>query len=648
MKVPIIWLKDYIDIKKSTKEIAESFTALGLLLDKPVETVAGEEVLDLEHRMDRADWLSILGCARDLAAMEKLPLNHPDTNNESFPQIESSEKVEINVEEEGFVNRFNTRIIKNIRNGPSPEWMQKRLEAYGIPARNLIVDITNYVMIEQGQPMHAHDISKMENKEITFRPAKEGEKIVTLLGETIDLTPESWVITNGSNPKLIAGIVGGKDIAVDESTTDIVLDSGSYDQTKVRKISRLLKIHNETVLRYDKFLHPKANELAISRATELYIQLGGPQVEVFENEDYYPKPWDKNKKTVRLARIKMVGGVDYDIGRVKETLEALEYKTLSATESDLEMEIPYFRTDVEVEDDLVADVLRINNYATIKPEPIQAAPPKEITPEIYKFENILRDLLVRLSLHEHITDPLVEKDDRAGQVILQNALTSEKSAMRTSITETLAPVLQTYKKHKFSEIGVFEIGLVYGFEGEDVEDFYNYAETRMLEVLYADFGQNQKASTKKLKKVLATILGNLGIRGVEYMPKGRDMKLFKDSILLGELRMEGFSLYTEALLQAKTDYSRARSQIPNTSVEDISVVMGINEIVGNVYSFIEKYNSAIMLVEVQDIFADEKSLGKDKKAVLFRLHINNSEDVTLLRNNLFEDLHKELGLEIRQ
>ena len=164
MKIPLEWLKQYIKTNKSAQELAVSFTALGLMLDKSIYSYENggykTEVLDLEHRMDRADWLSILGCACDIAAFENIELIKPKLYTKKGRALPADEKIKIEVNCPEFVNRFNTRIFKNIKVGPSPDWLKNRLEAYGIPSINNIVDITNYVMVEQGQTLHAQDIKK--------------------------------------------------------------------------------------------------------------------------------------------------------------------------------------------------------------------------------------------------------------------------------------------------------------------------------------------------------------------------------------------------------------------------------------------------------------------------------------------------------
>ena len=276
MIVPIRWIKDYLTTHKTPKEIAKSFTEIGLMLDRPING----EVLDLEHRMDRADWLSILGCARDFAAFEDIKFSEPELKS---TELEKRTELQIHVKSDK-VNKFRTRIIKNIQVKESPKFIQERLIDYGLPVINNIVDITNFVMVEYGQPLHAQDIDKFETKEIVLRDSETGESIQTLDGTTTKLVEGTLVLTESKKPICIGGIVGGLRTGVTETTKDIILDAGNYHQASIRKASRTLNIRNETVSRSEKFLSPELVDLAIIRATDLILEHAGG--EAFENDDY--------------------------------------------------------------------------------------------------------------------------------------------------------------------------------------------------------------------------------------------------------------------------------------------------------------------------------------------------------------------------
>ncbi len=636
MKIPLNWLKDYLNTNKKTSELADSFTALGLLLDKPIENVGNTEVLDLEHRMDRADWLSVLGCARDLAAMLQIPLEYPKFDDNLWPTIDDTEKVKVMVEGDGFVNRFYTRVLKNVVVGESPEWLKERLVAYGLPSINNIVDITNFVMVELGQPMHAHDLDKMDSRDITFRKAKSGETITTLLGETINLSEDIWLTTTNNDPTGIGGIVGGQKVAIDSNTKNIVLDSGNYDQTTIRKSSRKLKIYNETVLRDDKYLHPENNERAIKRATQLILEICGPNVEVFENSDFYPTKWPIKNMAIRVSRVKQISGLDFDVRDMQSILESLEFKVLSVGEKQLQVEVPFFRTDIEVEDDLVSEILRIKNYNQIPLTPIQSAPPKEITPEIYKLEDRIRDILVKNGLHEHITDPLVEANNTEGQVILQNALSSEKNAMRNEMRNSLEPILSDYKKHKIADVDIFEIGLTYHKTEE-------YLEKRELCVLARTDTKTSYELNRHVKGILATLFYELGVKDFVI-----ENGIISSGKVLGNLWVDGFGLYIEALhdIVGYKTVSRAQSVIPNNSTDNFSLIVKVGNSFGSAYNAI-KNHKAIKDLAVTEEYIDEAKIGKDNKAILLEVTYNKDIDIEKTRKELIEILENKFGITIR-
>lgn len=621
MKIPLNWLKEYIEINKSKKEIADSFTALGLMLDKP----ATGDVLDLEHRMDRSDWLSIIGCARDLAAFENLELKYPEMYNEKGKELPENEKIKIDCKCPQKVNRFKTVVFKNITVKESPAWLKEKLESYGMPTKNNIVDITNYVMIEFGQTMHAQDIDKLAAKEIILRDAKKGEKVTTLLGETVELVPENFVLTQNDIPTVIGGIVGGLDTGVTESTKNIVLDSGNYNQVFIRKASRKIKVQNESVLRNDKFLHPYLNEVAIKRATKLILDLADG--EFYENYDWYPNPVEFKKQTLTFSRIEKLSGMKFEVSKIKNILNKLEYKILSENEEGYELEVPYFRTDVEVEDDVVADILRINGYANIPFELIQSAPPKEITPEIFKFEERLRDILVNLGLHEHITDPLIDKNNvvstqKDSTIVLENALSSDKSALRTSIKQTLNTVFETYKKHKINEIGIFEIGKVYS---KTVND--KYEENRFLEIMYQNQSLNLKQSSDNFKKVLSALLSELE---VEWVSAQKIWMITPISV----------SINTRELQKISRTSNRVVSDIPNNTTEDLSLIVELGKEFGETYDILKNSDHVLDINVIEEFKIDEKS-----KSILVRLTLDTS-NTQEIRKTLIDKL-KTQGIKIR-
>jgi phenylalanyl-tRNA synthetase beta chain len=631
MKIPLDWLKEYIKTNKSKQELASSFTSLGLMLDKYTEG----NILDLEHRMDRSDWLSIIGCARDLAAFENTDLLFPKLYTEKGKELPIEEQIKIEIKCPNKVNRFNTRIFKNIKVGESPKYIKDRLEMYGIPSINNIVDVTNYVMVELGQPMHAQDIAKLDAKEIIIRDAKKGEKITTLNGDTVELVEENAVLTQNDKATVIMGIVGGKETGVIETTKDIILDAGNYNQVFIRKASRKLKIQNETVMRCDKFLHPKLTEIALQRATQLILEIAGG--EYYENQDCYPNKAEEKTQTIRLKRIEQLGGMKFEMDKVKNILNKLGYQITKENKEALEVTVPYFRTDVEVEDDIVADILRISDYANIPLQLIQSAPPKNITPEIYTFEDKLRDICINLGLHEHITDPIIQKGTQISgnsrkEIVLENALTSEKSALRTDIKQTLEGVLENYKKHKISKIGLFEIGTIY-FEDPTDKTVAKYKEVKTLEIMYSNTSVTVKESSDEFKKLLNRLVRELKIEW------GSVQKIWT-------ITPYSVSIPTEQLLKLVKETTNTSKNIIDKvttyTTEDFSIILSMNTKFGDIYNTIKTIDNNVIEVEV----VEEYKINDTQKSILLRVTLDKS-DTQDIRKAIIDKLKIGFNVDIR-
>lgn len=541
MKVPLIWLQDYVDIEdQPVSKIADAFTQIGLMLDKPLDE---SRVLDLEHRMDRSDWLSILGCARDLAAYLDLPLTVPRAK---LGHLKSKSLIPITVQTP-HVRRFKTRVIQGVKVGPSPSWLADRLKAYGIESKNNIVDITNFCMVELGQPMHAQDLATLKEPEITLRAAKKNESITTLLGTKVQLTPDIFILSSGGVPTVIGGIVGGQTTGVTESTTDILLDAGNYDQTIIRKNSRSLKILNESVARYDKFLDPRAIDLALDRATALILELAGG--EAIENGDYYPTVVTPTSQKLRYSRLELLSGGKFSATRVKQIFKQLGYTILEESPSGLTLEVPYHRTDVEVEDDLVADILRISDYNNLTTLALSTPAPTEITSSLTRFEDKLRDHLTSLGAHEHITSSLVKGDGSKSQVVLANALSTDQNALRLSLIPSLEQIVTNYAKHNLEGVTVYEIGKV----------FASLKELRHLSVV----------ARRDVRDTLSSLLASLGITTFSI---GKKLDIEVAGQRVGTLHhARAFTLDTSSLLTQVIPYSGVVSEYSHASVLDLSL-----------------------------------------------------------------------------
>jgi phenylalanyl-tRNA synthetase beta chain len=263
-------------------------------------------------------------------------------------------------------------------------------------------------------------------------------------------------------------------------------------------------------------------DLAIIRATDLILEHCGG--EAFENDDFEKEKYHPRIMTLHKERLDLISGENYYFDYAEKILEALEYEIIENKENKIKVQVPFFRTDVEVEDDLVADVIRIYGYSKIKPQPINNYPPADITPATLKFEAKITDLLLSSGFHEHITDPIVKFDGVESRIAFLNSVNSEKDSLRLSIKETLQNVLKNYSKHGKSQIKIFEIGNVYSKENQDL------IEEKVVGIMY-ESGDNQKNS-EYIRRTIDLILSNLNINFV-LKASSKHISIFSNEKELG-------------------------------------------------------------------------------------------------------------------
>ena len=280
MKIPFDWLNEYVKVNTSAKEVARLLTVVGHALEKPIFVQEGQEVMDLEERGNRADVMGIVGIARDLAAILDQNLIEPETL--SLPPVKNIDfPVKISVESKN-VKRWTAVYFRNVKVQPSSEWIAKRLLAYGIEPKNNIVDITNYVMIELGMPSHAFDTDTFD--QIILRQANEGETLKTFDGGVLTFSKEDLVAASTTKPLTLTTAVGGEETGISNSTTNVLIEAGLYDQPTARRSALRHNVRNETSARLGRYLHPNFCELALARI--LYLLKNGQVIQ--KKPGYHP------------------------------------------------------------------------------------------------------------------------------------------------------------------------------------------------------------------------------------------------------------------------------------------------------------------------------------------------------------------------
>ena len=503
MKVPLNWLKDYVDIDISQEELVAHLTAIGHMQDKRPESVSGDTVLDLEVRQNRSDCLSILGIAKEVAAVTGKKVKKPVIKEIQKNQDEKELKILNESPDNCF--RFSAYKIAGLKaDAQTPEWMKKKLEAYGMKTISPVVDITNFVMIETGEPMHAFDCNSVPNGIIKIRQAKKGEQLIVLGDKKITLTEDDLIVVDKNDtPISFSGLIGGATSGIKENSTEIIIEAATYNQAVIRRSSIRHSIRTEASTRHEKFLHTELVGPALDRAANLILEIcGGKVVAYHEN---YAKKSDTLTITLPLTEIKRLGGVEINGATAKKYLSDLDFAIKSEGSDALEVAVPFERTDILESADLVEEVLRIYGYENIESNLPEFAPPKNITSKYFLLEEDVRDHMLSLGFTEIITEPLTSERqvNKDVAIPLQNALNAGKSYLRTSLLGGLSYAYKHAVKHQKEKVNLFELGKIYKKNNN------KYEEIRTLGILIHKNDKSVDKLSRKIAGIVKDILENV-------------------------------------------------------------------------------------------------------------------------------------------
>lgn len=475
MRIPTDWLHEYVPSDLPVRQLADTLTDVGLEVEA-VEDVAGGPVLDIKVTPNRGDCLSLLGVARELAMALRTQVVRPAvTIVESGPPVETLAAVKI--EDPEGCPRYSCRVVRGVRIAPSPEWAQRRLERCGMRPINNVVDATNLVMIELGQPLHAFDLRLLsarpgdERAHIIVRRARSGERVLTIEGQERELTPEVLVIADPSGPVALAGIMGGAATEIHAGTTDVLLESAHFDPGLIRRGARTLEMSTEASYRFERTVDPGGTVAALARACQLIAEFCPEPPEVARGVvDACPGELGEIEIELRPSRANALLDLRLSAQEIAECLRRLELKVRGS--DPLVVHIPTFRQDLKTEVDLIEEVARARGYHTI-PEtlPATAAGVGRLSPEL-AFARELRQIMRGLGLSEALTSSLEAPEDLARlrlpeghplaePVRLSNAKTNDRSQLRTTLLTSLLSVVATNRRHGVGDIALFDIGRVY-------------------------------------------------------------------------------------------------------------------------------------------------------------------------------------------
>lgn len=484
MKVVYNWLKEFVDVTASAEEIAARIALSGTNIGGVEKGVLGG-VIDAEVTSNRPDCLSVYGIAREVSAIYKLPLKPVSPKPVESASAKASDAVRVKIESPELCARYTARVIRGVRIQPSPAWMREKLEAAGVASISNVVDVTNYVMLELGNPMHAFDLGKVRDKSIVVRQAKPGEKMKTLDGTERVMDSGLPLVCDGDGSRAIgSGVMGGASTEISVSTRDILLECAWFDPIAIRRAARSMKLHTEASTRFGRGADPEMAEVASRRAAELILQLAGGEL-LSGVVDVYPGKRAAKKITVTRAEILRVMGADVPDKEVERILSALGFAPVRVDQNRgqegsllaaWECTQPSWRAEVEREIDLIEEVARVYGLDKFPPRLPAARTGAARLPQ-YEAEARLRERLIGLGYRETVTIPHVDeqRDElfRPAGVApakLANPLSEEASVLRSTGSVTMAAAIEWNLNHSQRNVKLFEIGRHYRFNGATPEE----------------------------------------------------------------------------------------------------------------------------------------------------------------------------------
>ncbi len=463
MKAPLSWLRELVpDLKSSAKKVSDLFTFSGTEVEG-IEKVGDDQVLQCAVTSNRVDCLGIIGLARDLAAVSKKPLKLPSFDA-TATGVSTRDRLQLHVEASDFCPRYVALVIEGLKVGPSPEWLVRRLESMGQKPINSIVDVTNYVLLECNQPLHAFDLDRLHGGRIVVRRARAGEKITALNGKVYDLDASMGAICDADRPVAIAGVMGGMETSVTESTRRIVIESAWFDPASIRKTSRKLALQSDSSFRFERGIDPDGMARNAMRAARLILEIAGGSL-CREAIDFNEVRRTPQPITLRRQRIRSVTGVNVPSKRVEEILRALECTATPAASKDVWTVVPpSFRADLVREIDLVEEVIRIVGLEKVKESSGLRVMTVRPHPEKSLAES-LRDRFVGYGFLETVTPTFVCEGAEAGVSFLttgdvlraRNPVRAGEGVIRRSLLPSLLRVRQHNQDQGNDGLRFFEI-----------------------------------------------------------------------------------------------------------------------------------------------------------------------------------------------
>ena len=656
---------------------------VGEKLSKALEL--SDAVIEVDLTPNRPDCLSMIGIAREICGIQKTKIQYPDMSL-SDVRDDITGFTSVTIKAADHCPRYAVRLLTDITVGPSPLWLADRLMSVGMKPINNIVDITNFVLMETGQPLHAFDYDSLAENRIVVRRANEGELFTTLDMKERKLTSDMLMICDGEKPVAVGGVMGGLNSEIEETTTKVLIESAYFDPVSIRKTSKKLGLNSEASHRFERGVDPEGIVPALNRAARLMAEIGGGKL-IDGMIDEYPKKIPVKTITLKIKETNRLLGTNLSRNEIKKLMESIEFSAKKIDADTLKVDPPSFRVDIERPEDLMEEVARLSGYNNI-PTTFPALPAKARKPlKLLDARSRIMHLMTGFGFSEIINYSFINRlscdrlnmpsgDYRRNMVNILNPLTEDQAVMRTSLIPGLLETVYRNISKQQKNLTLFEIGKIYINKGEDNLP----EETEMLAGLWTGarldaswYAKETPCDFFDIKGVVEGLLKGLNIDSIRfsgladdlcvYTKPGYTARIFSDKELLGlvgelhplvlrnfDLKQAVylFELSVDSLIKLlpETRQSKPLPKFPAVP-RDITIIVNQNTESGAILECIENIQEHLVEdIQLFDVFAGDP-IPPGKKSVSIRVTYRSNkktledEDVGNIHKAITDRLIKE-------
>ena len=657
-------------------------------LGQPLDDYLGDAILDLEVTPNRLDCFSVLGVAHEIGALTGKQVRVPEVQYaEDGPPITG--EASVSVADPDLCHRYTASLIQGLKIGPSPQWLQDRLARAGLRPISNVVDVTNYVMLEFNQPLHAFDLDKVRDKTVIVRRAAPGENLETLDGVPRELNTEVLVIADARDPIGLGGVIGGANSEIGPETTSVLLESATFNSYNNRRTADTFRLHTDASQRFEKGLRPELAPIALRRATQLIQQVAGGAIAQGIYDIYPDSDKPQPKVTMTLRRLKQILGMDVGIQQVEEVFRSLEFQYERVDDSSIQVTVPYWRSDINIEEDLIEEVVRIIGYDNVPTTMLSTPIPYRQPAPMTELRARVKEALAAVGLQETISYPVVSGEDlvkvnydleSATPLRVANPMSTEHDHLRPTLLASLLGTLSYNEGHNEGPFRFFEQGRVFLPLPDRLPDEREVA-AGVISGLRSEpswLVDNGPLDFFDAKGMLNSALGFLGLTP-EWEPAtagdspalhpGRSARIMCSGNrigILGELHptvterfdlrhrpATVFEIYLDALLTLPARSGRnfrSLTRFPSAN-RDVALVVADDVPAGRVQEILDRHR-LVERVELFDVYSGD-NLEPGTRSLAFHVYFQSpdrtltAEEVNRTLDGLLRTLQRDVGAVLR-